>query len=310
MRNRDSSKKKLGVLVSSLALVAVTAMAGVTGTAAWFTANRTNSATASTFTAKAPSGDLNITADGITDKGTAVEKSETDATKNKKVLVKENATNDTLDNYLGDASFDATTGKLWRANMKDGDNDPIGFSEVNTYYSGAKVDDHKIYYAVSWTFTFSYTNPNTKGSALFFDPTNSKFDGPSADISKGFRIVMNNYTASGSATVNDNDYLVWANGTVNSHVSGSASDATATYPETNFVSVGQGSYDRWYNGIDEGTAKEKRDYIGTFKASTDTITVTCTAWYEGTDQVNVITRKVSADEALTATMGFYVVDLA
>ena len=62
MRNRYSSKKKLGVLVSSLALVAVTAMAGVTGTAAWFTATRSQQVTAGTFTAYDPNGALTITA--------------------------------------------------------------------------------------------------------------------------------------------------------------------------------------------------------------------------------------------------------
>ena len=320
MRNRYSSKKKLGVLVSSLALVAVTAMAGVTGTAAWFTANRTNSATASTFTAKAPNGNLTITAQGIANKGTTVGEGQDETTK-KTVLVKDNTNTGTLVNYLRDASFDATTGTLYRANIDDSYSSATNsstnatvksYSVVTDYDTGSSVsvgsETHKLYYAVSWTFTFSYSNPNTHGSALFFDPANSNFGINSAQISKGFRIAMNNYTASG-ATVNASDYLVWANGTVKTHVSGSTSEDTATYDDANFVSAGQTSYDRSYDGIEKTTAEGKRDYIGTFKASSDAITVTCTAWYEGTDQGNVNNTAVATAEALTATMAFYVVDL-
>ena len=325
MRNRYSSKKKLGVLVSSLALVAVTAMAGVTGTAAWFTANRAKTVTAGTFTAYSPSDSLTIKADAL--QGTYATGNDSN------VSVKDGAGG--TENYLRDASFDASVagtdpnakkavGTLYRANVDDSDNSAASatvnsYSVVNAndYDTGSSVkvgsETHKVYYAVSWTYKFTCANPNANGSALFFDPANSQFGGSTATISKGFRIAMNNYTAFGSgATVKDNGYLVWANDAVTTYVNGTAKENTSNISDNHFVQPDT-SYGKKDDGISAGDATIEKTYLGTFKKAADGsenyITVTCTAWYEGNDPA-VITKNVSSSEAITAKMTFYVRDLA
>ena len=245
MRNRYSSKKKLGVLVSSLALVAVTAMAGVTGTAAWFTANRVATATTSSFTAYAPNSTLKIQATAGQGTTTTDDRDVSKATSESTVNVTDS---NSVQNYLRDASFDATTGTLYRANVDDSDSSGTSsatgsstsasdssatssatsakvksYSVVNAndYDTGSSVkvgsETHKLYYAVSWTYKFIYANPNTNGSVLFFD-LSSAFDNGNAEgktlsgIEKGFRIAFNFGT-------DYKDYLVWANGDANTYVS-------------------------------------------------------------------------------------------
>jgi hypothetical protein len=343
MRGKNFKNKKLGVLVSSLALVGVTALAGVTGTAAWFTANRANTATASTFTAYAPQADLSITANGIEEKGTVQKSDDTKA-----IVVKDNNDSGTTTNYLRDASYDAKNKVLYRANVADDKNAatdtknpvPTSYAVVSNYYSGTSVSvtsgdtttSHKVYYAVSWTYTLSYNNPNANGSALFFDPVNSKLTntgtGTDTNIENGFRIAMNGYkpgysteASATQATVKDNGYIVWSNDSVTTYVS---QDKTASTPTTTDASSSVvGNYDNYsstvnffqnsvsgYSTHDDGLTSVTNlpDYIGTFKASTDTITITCTAWYEGSDNA-VLTSKATQAEAISASMRFYVRDL-
>ena len=327
-----NSKKRVPVLAASLALTAVTAMAGVTGTAAWFTANRAATATASTFTAYAPNSSLTIKAEGITKKGTY-------ATGNDSTVYVKNGA-DGKDNYLRDASYDASyaagdgtvaTGKLWKAkiNEENANATPTGFEAVSDdesdYDSGAKVTvnsvTHEIYYAVSWTYTFTVSNPSSNGTALFFDYTNSSFGSTTRDISKGFRIAMNNYVAGSTATSGSSDkaaavkakgYLVWANDrnqdAVKTHVNGVASDASSATYTSLFGNDARTTLPN--DGVSSVTATALPEYIGTFNASSNTIKITCTAWYEGTDTTNVTTAKAQTQEAITANLRFYIRDLA
>jgi hypothetical protein len=340
MRNRYSSKKRLGVLVSSLALVAVTAMAGVTGTAAWFTANRAKTVTAGTFTAYSPSDSLTITAEGI--QGTRVSggviKAETgDDSKNVKSV-------------LRDASYDATTGTLYRAFVDTESSDDTkqptvtGYEAVTSYDTGYTVTSTaekgnatqgaKIYWALSWKYTFSYSNPNsTYGSALFFDRKESKFSDTNTDnahpaIAKGFRIAFN---------FGSDGYFTWTND-ADPTTNGQSVDIAnpSTFKEHTYIGTTNGklgevdyaknkllntatdtTYKRYDDGMVEATAKAKPEYIGTFKKAHDAekdidvvndITVTCTAWFEGTDD-NVLTSNAYSTEAISASMTFYVRDL-
>ena len=320
MRESKRSNRKLPVLASSLALTAVTAMAGVTGTAAWFTANRAATATASTFTAYAPKANLTIIAS--TGQGTFA--SGTDST----VYVREGSSTGSL-NYLRDASYDASSKTLYRVNLSDDIKDatPVSYSEVSNYDSGVTVPDktdtslkHKIFYAVSWSYKFTYSNPNANGSALFFNPNTSKFidDGSTNAIAKGFRIALNSYTAGTSLTKDSTSgsaatdkYVVFANDATLTYVNNT--DAKAELGKytagTNLFVNGTTNYTTQYDGLKSTELTSVNTYIGTFMKSTDTITVTCTAWYEGSDS-NVVTDNAKNLESITATLGFYVRDLA
>ena len=326
MRERYSSKKKLGVLVSSLALVAVTAMAGVTGTAAWFTANRVATATASSFTAYAPNSTLKIQA--TAGQGTRTTDN-TDASQATSVSTVTVTDSNGVQNYLRDASFDATTGTLYRANVDDSDSSATSatvksYSVVTDYDTGAtaKGSDnkvHKIFYAVSWTYKFFYANPNTNGSVLFFD-LSSTFDNGNAEsttlsgIEKGFRIAFN----FGS---DYSDYLVWANGDVKTYVSATTYNGGNTpgaYGE--YVNAGDtgdlihfvktdSTYQKQDDGLKLADAQKKKEYLGEFTTSATSFDVKCTAWFEGSDTTNVVTGKASQIEAIKANMKFYVRDL-
>ena len=331
MRNRDSSKKKLGVLVSSLALVAVTAMAGVTGTAAWFTANRAKTVTAGTFTAYSPSDSLTIKADAL--QGTRV----SDADK----AIKAETGNDTTNvkSVLRDASYDAKGGKLYRAFVDTENTDDTkqptvtGYEAVasTSYDTGYTVTETKekatqgakIYWALSWKYTFSYSNPNsTYGSALFFDRKASTFSDTTTAIAKGFRIAFN---------VEKGGYFTWTNDA--ELIEGKSLDIATpatTFKEHTYIgekdgnSLGEVNYEankllttdtnykRYDDGMDADTAAANPEYIGTFTKATsggvNSIEVTCTAWFEGTDD-NVITSKANSTEAISASMTFYVRDL-
>jgi hypothetical protein len=324
MRNRYSSKKKLGVLVSSLALVAVTAMAGVTGTAAWFTANRVATATASSFTAYAPNSTLKIQATAGQGTRTTDNTDASQATSVSTVTVTDSSN---VQNYLRDASFDATTGTLYRANVDDSDSSATSvavksYSVVTDYDSGSSVTvgsvTHKVYYAVSWTYKFIYDNPNANGSVLFFDLTSAFVNGNAesttlSGIEQGFRIAFNFGT---------NDYLVWANGDVKTYVSATTYNGGNTpgaYGE--YVNIGDTgdlihfvktdtNYKKQDDGLKLADAQKQKEYLGEFTTSATSFDVKCTAWFEGSDTTNVVTGKASQIEAIKANMKFYVRDLA
>ena len=329
MRERYSSKKKLGVLVSSLALVAVTAMAGVTGTAAWFTANRVATATTSSFTAYAPNSMLKIQATAGQGTTTTDNTDASQATSESTV----NVTSNDVQNYLRDASFDATTGTLYRANVDDSYSSATNsatsatvksYSVVSDYDTGSSVkvgsETHKLYYAVSWTFKFTYANPNTNGSVLFFDLTSAFANGNAegktlSGIEQGFRIAFN----FGS---DYSDYLVWANGDVKTYVSattyngGNTPGAYGEYVNTgdtgdliHFVKT-DSTYQKQDDGLKLADAQKKKEYLGEFTTSATSFDVKCTAWFEGSDTTNVVTGKASQIEAIKANMKFYVRDLA
>ena len=205
MRERYSSKKKLGVLVSSLALVAVTAMAGVTGTAAWFTASRVKTVTASEFTAYDSNSTLEITASN--EAGTTVSSS-TAAT------VTPTTTNGFSD-VLTDASYDVANKILVSDIVADEGNEPAGYEAVvdrTTTHTGvlSEIDGDsskylgnynsnkvtstgaKIFYAMTWTYKVTYTFSNaTDKVALFLYPNGSTLSEKDAKSTfNGFRLSL------------------------------------------------------------------------------------------------------------------------
>lgn len=312
MRNRYSSKKKLGVLVSSLALVAVTAMAGVTGTAAWFTATRRVTATVSTFTAVNPSGNLTITASsGI---GTAVTSGTTTVTAATPSAA-------TSANALTDASYDITNHKLYSDYVSE-DGSPTAFEDVSshltlsttsdentaTYKSAGTISGNSYFYAFTWSYTFSLTSDNSgKDSYVFFDPNSSTIP-DTTNIAEGFRIAIDSTTAGATAfgggatgqadgramifskasvTAGDN-YITATTGTT-----GSYTNVTKYYGADNTALVA--------DGLSLDDAKAKPNYLGKINATT-TITVFVTAWFEGQDS-HVVNN--NASQAASATLSFY-----
>lgn len=268
--------KKSAVVIPALARIAVTAAASVSGTVAWFTANRAVSATASKFTAYDDNGSLQITA--VAGKGTTV-------TNGKDVSVV---------GVLTDASFDFAN--VWTDVRDDDGNAPTAFEKVTdaNYKTGStNKEDKEVYYAVDWTYTISLTSKTKDNVDLFFD-LSSTFTGRAADdTSNGFRIAM----VAGEKE-ESRQKLVWGVDDVKTHVS-AVDNATSQFDANEYTKTVPDYSKRADGGVDASNTKE---YLGTFTPTSTSITITCTAWYEGTDPA-VVSGKTRS--SLSATRKFY-----
>ena len=268
--------KKSAVVIPALARIAVTAAASVSGTVAWFTANRAVSATASKFTAYDDNGSLEITA--AAGKGTAV-------TNSKDVSVL---------GVLTDASFDFAN--VWTDVRDDDGNAPTAFEKVTdaSYKTGSTNKEGKeVYYAVDWTYTITLTSKTKDNVDLFFD-LSSTFTGRTADdTSNGFRIAM----VAGEKE-ESKQKLVWGVDNTKTHVS-AADNATSEFDANEYTQTISTYSKRADGGADVSNTKE---YLGTFTPTSTSIKITCTAWYEGTDLAVVSGNTRSS---LSATRKFY-----
>ena len=269
--------KKSAVVIPALARIAVTAAASVSGTVAWFTANRAVSATAGTFTAYDDNGSLAITA--AAGKGTTVVT---------------NSNNVSVLGVLTDASFDFAN--VW-TDVRDDDGEvPTAFKQVTdaSYKTGSTNKEGKeVYYAVDWTYTITLTSKTKDNVDLFFD-LSSTFTGRAAgDTSNGFRIAM----VAGEKE-ESKQKLVWGVDGVKTHVS--AVDNAQSEFDANEYTQTVSDYSKRADG-GAGASKTK-EYLGTFTPTSTSITITCTAWYEGTDPA-VVSGKTRS--SLSATRKFY-----
>ncbi len=200
--------KKSTVVIPALARIAVTAAASVSGTVAWFTANRSVTVNASNFAAQSQNGDLTISLE--TNSLLGVE-ADTDSKSVKRAA----------NSVLTDASFDLTN--LY-TKVRDDDGTVTGFQNLgeikvdsgeggtvfNSGWSANAGSNVTLFYAVSWTWNFTYTfTSDTTDMALYFDLGESSFaftaaqvgghtvdmngthqDTYTGNVSKGFRLAM------------------------------------------------------------------------------------------------------------------------
>ena len=330
--------KKSAVVIPALARIAVTAAASVSGTVAWFTANRSVTVNASNFTAQSQNGDLTIS---LVDNSLLGVTKGTDA---KSVTRNDNS-------FLTDASFDLTN--LY-TKERDDDGKVTGFQDLgestvrvdggtdfNSNWSANAGSGVTLYYAVSWTWQFTYTfTSDTTDMALYFELGESSFHFTEAkvgedfvdmngtpkksftgNVSKGFRLAM----VSKASTEPHN--IVWApNGVdVKTHVgkpeketdplSGSASFSnsvfhadldTATAGAATTGTAGYKKASDVSNGKDDQISDKGNAYcyLGRLTKAANNFNVVCTAWFEGTDTKNVINS--AQNVFVSATQKFYV----
>ena len=320
MNTNNKKFRKSTIVIPALALMVLTVGASATGAVAWFTATRQVTATASTFTAASTTSALTIK----TTHGQGTHTSATDNTEANDGNVYVNTSNNTTAataNYLCDASFDATSGKLYHTNLND-DGKVGSFAVIDSsvadysYDTGKKTNDgsHEIFYAVDWTYTFSYQTTNPHGTALLLDRKTSTFS-INTSLAAGFRIAFVN-------TATSAPYRVWTNSATSTYIK----DTTASY-DTSSSLVYDTSYDASHivqtstsysrvedSSISSGNLASLPEYLGTFTSGSspvNTITIKCTAWYEGTDS-SVVNGNLTktGNQAITANMNFYVRDLA
>ena len=321
--------KKSAVVIPALARIAVTAAASVSGTVAWFTANRSVTVNASNFTAQSQNGNLTISL--VDNSLLGVTKDTTDTTDSKSV-------NRAADSVLTDASFDLEN--LYTKERDDGGNvtgfKNLGVIKVDNSDKSGKVFNSNwsanagsgvtLYYAVSWTWNFTYTfTSDTTDMALYFDLGESSFafteqkvsnqtvdmngshqDSYTADVSKGFRLAMVSNAA------NEPHNIVWApeGANVKSHVNGTAKENTPAFSDSEFHAdldtTGYKKAKDVLKDTDNQISAQNNSYcyLGRLTKAANNFDVVCTAWFEGTDEINVI--NTAQNVAVSATQKFYV----
>ena len=323
--------KKSAVVIPALARIAVTAAASVSGTVAWFIANRSVTVNASNFTAQSQNGDLTISL--VDNSLLGVTKDTTDSKSVKRAA----------DSVLTDASFDLAN--LY-TKVRDDNGKVTGFQNLgaiksdsteggtvfNSNWSANAGSNVTLFYAVSWTWKFTYTfTSDTTDMALYFDLGASSFafkaaldnknqtvdmngthqDTYTGNVSKGFRLAM----VSKASTENEPKNIVWApeGANVKSHVNGTAKENKHDFLDSEFhADLDAEHYHKATDVLNKGETGDTQItdsnnaycYLGRLTKAKNSFNVVCTAWFEGTDQTNVI--NTAQNVAVTATQKFCV----
>jgi len=187
--------------------------------------------------------------------------------------------------------------------LSDSDSNPTQYSDLDTIIGGkptttnnvttskwlARTDvGGKIWYGVSWTMTFVLSSQTSNQTDyLLFDAKNSNFNDSNSSQTRtktapGFRIAL----------MTANKYLVVGGDTTKTHVN--STSATGSFEDGNYVQIGTG--DEKLSDNASGLATNKFNF-GTI-SSTNSVSITCVAWYEGTDP-NVVSRYESESSTHT-----------
>lgn len=319
--------KKTKVLIPALGILLLSTAATVSGSLAWFTANRSVDVNATNFKVVNMNGSLkrNITA-GL---GTAV----TGDAWGEQTVTPEKVSEKYV--TLTDASFDYASKKLYTDVPTDDSSQPTSYTELAQLSSSSVKADFQVetnssvYYALTWNVQFAYMfDADTTSMDLFFDAASTYDIDDDATIpgtngketKDGFRIAI--IPEAGQPKV----ILPFKErpGTIDEkRVTGTTSaDLTAYSTATNSQGVLiYGNDANATNGIlkekaaDSVSHTDRLDYIGTIQYGTtnsvmvDTkdskslgLNVTFVVWFEGTDATIV---NESAMQQVQANMKFY-----
>lgn len=287
--------KKSKIIIPALGMLLVSTGASISGTVAWFTANRSFEMEASTFGITKLDGNLDCTlATGI---GTsAVDNVATPHTV-------------TVNGLMTDASVNSS-GQIW---TNDGDVQDK-FYQITTLaaatsgnlLAGQTSTPENVWWAVTWTMTFKYTySGSTTTQDLFFNPKTStitgtqRVTGDSNETHKAFRIGF---------FVGGTNKIIWANKQTSANCL-SVTSTTGTAATGNLLASNTSGYnntDAYAAAIDGGANTTRPDYLGTIPYSATPaeciLAVTAVAWFEGTDPTVVNTARL---DDVTASLQFY-----
>lgn len=302
--------KKSKIIIPALGMLILSTAASVTGTVAWFTTVSSATANITSFAVRKLGGDLSY----VVAAGTGTKK--VDSTDTSSITL------DGDNPALCDASFNHTTKHPWKANSS-----ATAFTEITTEnvanWGVTSITPAQVtYYAVSWSYTFTYTfGGDTTAVNLYLDSqastaTSTKnsdaADGHSEQTYKGFRIAFINEAASRK--------VVWAKNQAAANCKFIDADTTVAYsgdPATPTY-TNNGTYSNVNSstaagdlldstglaplGESDAGVATRTDYLGQFTAAANTITIKCVAWFEGTDP-NVINE--AEMDTVAAALSFY-----
>lgn len=295
--------KKSKIIIPALGMLLLSTAASVSGTVAWFTTVSTAQANITSFAVRKLGGDLDYTVAA----GTGTKKSDNS---NPKSAIELDGTNPAL----CDSSYDHLAKLDYKANSNASAFTALASDESNWTVTGT---DQVTYYAVSWTYTFTYTfGGDTTAVNLYLDSqastvTATKTDDTAIGASgnqtyKGFRIAFINASASRA--------VVWAKNQSAANCKFIDADTTidagvysnnGVYSNANSSSAAGDLLDSTGLAVvsENGNGSTARaDYLGQFTSAANTVTIKCVAWYEGTDP-NVVNG--AEMDKVSAAMTFY-----
>ena len=305
--------KKTRIIIPALAMIAFSVAASITGTVAWFTANRTVSIDAGTYAVVKTSSDLSCTvADGI---GTTATNS--GSTHGISVTGK-----------LTDGSFDhvGTNHYIYAPNLagtKVSSEYAMASATAANLTRGTTADSKTIYTAVTWDVTFTVQFSSSTGNiGLFLDLSTSVFTPGSGtigannqDTAKGFRMAFiptgsnaSNGVAHVFADLQEASKCTYVGGepAVGGNLTATAYSGTALIDSSD----NSGLEDVYA----ESSVSSMNNYFGKFVFAENTAVslqykVVC--WFEGTDEniVNGDDAHVTVFRDVTAHLDFAAINL-
>lgn len=330
--------KKSKVIIPALGVLILSTAASVTGTVAWFTANRSGTITTGNFAVVKTDGNLDV---AVTD-GVGTDRQQSGG--------KYTIINPKTNAKLGDVSFNPSSKQLWNDTGTGTAFRTIGNSTDYLTLADAEHPwkiNSTTYHAFTWKVTISYEwGADLTPMNIFFDYSASSMTGSAQDdepnkiTEMGFRIAF---------ISEDNKTIVWTDTTdvaraaadYSSPADGDTTDpgegasslsavtsasTYGTYGTTNvnsgFCYFGADKYaagstapssatktkaSTYQKAVDgDANQNQREDYLGqiTHSASTDTFDIYCIAWYEGTD-ASIITDENVGLAQVASTIGFY-----
>ena len=304
---KNTSKKSKFVILPALATLVLTGVASVTGTVAWFTANRAVTV-GNKFETKVLDGDLKV---AIT-KGVGISDDE---------AADHNVTAN-VDGFLTHGSYNAvagSTGSLYVANLDDSGK-VDGYSDRGTvtaaveaenaqtsskWFAGTSAGSH-VWYGVSWTMKFTTTNQTKDTIALQFDPTGSSATDTTTGCKtiKGLRIAFMTseklIIASGDkASVSDEKT---PSSSLKHVVSATEEAKTGNFDSSIFYKIGDQTATVALANDYDSDMTSRKTYLG--DVGTDGLSVTVVAWFEGED-ASISDANKNALSSVTTSLRFY-----
>lgn len=309
--------KKSKIIVPALAVLLLSTAASVTGTVAWFTANRVFQTSITNFAVTSLDGELDcaFTA-GVGTELAASDEVNVKDKNNKKIVVSNHYSladsslnGKQLWTNVGDANADATGAYQSIVADVTGANETALLATSNavdpTPENPTSGDEYteKVLWAYTFKITFGYTyTADHTPINVFFDndsaksivtKTNADAAVDGKETYKGFRIAF----------ITDTRTLIWADNQTATNVKQvTSTDASAAITTGGFIAS---DTDVPAKPADKSASQSSRaDFIGQipYAASNAHLDVWVVAWYEGTDP-NVISA--SSKDTVTASMGFY-----
>ena len=296
--------KKSKVIVPALAMIGLSSVASITGSVAWFTANRTANIDAGTYAVVKTGANLEcVVSAGIGTSATDSGSTHTITTAGK--LTDGSFNHKTKNIYTPNATGNAIATETALASATD---------ENMKRGTDASDSDKVIYTAITWNVSFSVTfGVVNKDVALLLDVPNSSFavdGGAAATTAQGFRMA---FVPGATPTGSTQRATVYAD--LQTFENAKYVASTTNFNGTSYVANDYDLIDSAYttavpDTISSADTLTRPDCIGTFKfaASTKvTLPYTVVCWFEGTDPE--IDDEATTFQSVIANLQFKAIDI-